>query len=116
MQVSDDDLSRGNADAGCQPLAIVEFDGGHRRYRCQPGAGRLDHLVLVRVGPTEVGQHAIAEIVGDIALVLADHAGHGVLVALQYGAHILGIETPRQRRRPDKIAKQHGELAAVHLL
>ena len=66
----------------------------------------------MRLRIPEVRQHAIAHVVGDVAVVAFDHRRAGPLVGADHGAHVLGIETLRERRGTDQIREQHGQLAA----
>ncbi len=46
-----------------------------RLDQLQPGAHRPLGIVLVRLRPAEVGEHAVAHVLGDVAVEAADHLG-----------------------------------------
>ena len=64
----------------------------------EPGPHRPLGLVLVRPGPAEIGQHAVAHELGDMALEARDLARDGVLVGAEDLAHLLGVEPARRAR------------------
>ena len=70
-------------------------------------------VVLVRLRPAEIGQHAVAHELGDVAVEAQDLARDGVLVGADDLAHVLGIERRRQRGRADQIDEHHGQLPAL---
>ena len=55
--------------AGGRQLAPTAVD--HR----QPGPHRPLGLVLVRLRPAEIGQHAVAHVFGDVPVPALDHLG-----------------------------------------
>ena len=82
----------------------------HGFYEGEARPHRPLGVVLVRLRPAEIGQHAVAHELGDVALEAQGLAGHGVLVDANGRAHLLRIERRRQRGRADKIDKHHGQL------
>ena len=64
----------------------------------------------MRLRPAEIGQHAVAHELGDVALKAQGLAGHGILVDTNGRAHLLGVERRRQRGRAHKIDEHHGQL------
>jgi hypothetical protein len=78
---------------------------------CSDGA-----LGVVLVGPrkAEIGEHAVAEVLRNVALEPPDLTGHGDLVGPQQLPHVFGIECSRQRGRAYKIAEQHGQLPPLN--
>jgi hypothetical protein len=64
---------------------------------CETGADRALGFVLMRARPAEVGEHAVAHELGDMALKARHLAGHRVLVGADHLAHVFGIELGRQR-------------------
>ena len=61
---------------------------GHGLDDGEPGRGRRARLVLVRPGPAEVGQHAVAHELGDVALEAGDLARDRVLVGARMTSRI----------------------------
>ena len=91
---------------------------GHleRAHGLDEGEGRPHRplsVVLMRLRPAEIGQHAVAHELGDVAFEPQGLAGHGILVDANCRAHLLGIERRRQRGRADKIDKHHRQLAPL---
>ena len=85
----------------------------HRRDQPEPGPDRALGRVLVRRGPAEIGQHAVAQELGDVAVEAGDPARHRVLEGAQQAAHLLGVEPAAQRRRADEVDEHHRELAPL---
>ena len=81
----------------------------------KPGAHRPLGLVLVRLRPAEIGQHAIAHVLGDMPVPALDHLGCSALVGADHRAHVLGIEPRRQLGRAHQIAEQHRQLPPLGL-
>ena len=104
-----------DADAGGERLAVgcaaVAPPPRHR----EPGTDRPLGLVLVRRGPAEIGQHAVAHELGDVAVEAGDLAGHSVLVGVEDLAHLLGVEPRAERGRADEVDEHHGELPPLGL-
>ena len=94
--------------ASGSPAGVVT--AGQRLGQRQPGADRPLGLVLVRLRPAEVGEHAIAHVLGDVAAPALDHLGAAFLIGADHPAHVLGIEPRRQLGRADQIAEQHRQL------
>ena len=109
LEVADDDGAGSDPDMGVQRQFL------RRRHRREPGAHRLRRLVLLGSWPAEIGKDAIAEIIGNVAAVPHDGLGHGVMIAPQQLAQILGIVPGGQLGRADEIAEQHGELTPLRL-
>ena len=70
-------------------------------------------IVLVRARVAEVGDHAVAEVLGRIAVEAVDGAHARVLVGAEDLAPVLGVKRPGERRRPDEVAEEHGHLTAL---
>jgi hypothetical protein len=66
----------------------------------------------VRLGVAEVDEQAVAEVLGDMALIAGDHLGARLLIGPYHLAPVFRVEPARQRRGIDEVAEQHGELAA----
>jgi hypothetical protein len=83
-QLADHHRTGGDADAHLEwlqvrlrPQAVDAFDDA------EAGADRPLGVVLVRPGPAEIGQHAVAHVLGDVALEAGDLAGDSVLVGAE---------------------------------
>ena len=81
----------------------------------EPGPDRPLGLVLVRLRPAEIGEHAVAHVLGDVPAPALDHLGAGVLIGADHRAHVLGIEPRRQLGRAHQVAEQHRQLPPLGL-
>jgi hypothetical protein len=59
-------------------------------------------------GVAEVGEHAVAHELGDVALETSDLGRDGVLVGPDDLAHLFGIQPRRQLSRANQVAEEHG--------
>ena len=101
-------------DPGLQPASSAwGLQPSHVFDQLQPGAHRALGVVLVRLRPAEIGQHAVAQVLGDMAVEAADHLRAGRLIGAHDRAQVLGIEPRRQLGRADQIAEHHGQLPAL---
>ena len=103
----------GDAGARGQRLAVAGpqlADGGDRGHG---GANRPLGLVLMGLRPAEIGQHAVAHELGDVAVEARDLAGNRILVAPDDLAHLFRIASRRERRRTDEVDEQYRQLAAL---
>ncbi len=81
----------------------------------EAGCHRPLSLILVRVRPAEVGQHAVTHELGKVSLEARDLPRDGVLVGSQRLPHVLRIEPRGKGRRADKVDEHHRELAAFRV-
>ena len=96
-------------DPGCEPTA-ARLKRAHGFYEGEARAHRPLGVVLMRLRPAEISQHAVAHELGDVPLEAQGLAGHGILVDANGRAHLLGIERRRQRGRADEIDEHHSQL------
>jgi hypothetical protein len=64
---------------------------------------------------TEINQHPIAHVPGDIAAGVGDYFGDSAMIGGDDLAIILGIEARGERGRADQIAEHHRQLPALRL-
>ena len=95
------------AASGLPPGAVRPAGRGCGGETC---ANRALGVVLVRLRPAEIGEHAVAHQLGDSALVAGDLARHRLLVGENDLAHVLRVEPLRQLGRADEIDEHDGEL------
>ena len=88
---------------------------GDRLGDGEPGPDRPLGIVLVRLGPAEIGEHPVAHELGDVALPAQHLARDRILVGAQDLAHLLGIEPRREHGRADEVDEHDRELAALGL-
>jgi hypothetical protein len=74
-------------------------------------------LGIVLVGPriAEIGQHAVAHVLGDKAAAASDDLGDAAVIGADDRAQILRVEPRRQRGRPDQVAEHHRQLPPLGL-
>ena len=102
---------------GCQrarPPGATERSADRLDDR-QAGPDRALGLVLVRLRPAEVGEHAVAHVLGDVAPRSADHPGAAFLVGADHLAHVLGIEPADSSVEPTRSHEHHRQLAPLGL-
>ena len=83
--------------------------GGDDRER---RAHRVLGVLLVSLRIAEVGEHAVAHVLGDEAAVRGDEAGAACVIGCEDVSHVLGIELRGKRGRSDEIDNHHGEMTA----
>jgi hypothetical protein len=71
------------------------------------------NVILVGLRIAEVGEHAIAHVLGDKPARLANHFRAALMIGTHDLSHILGVEPSRKRCRTHKIAEHDRELAAL---
>ena len=73
-------------------------------------AGGAFGVVVVRLGPAEIGHHPVAEILRDVAAEAGDRFRRRAMVPGDDLAPFLGIELRRDRGRADQVAEQHRQM------
>ena len=99
----------------CKRAAPRRGNLGSRVDDREPGADGALGVVLVRVRIAEIGQHAVAHVLGDVSVEARDLAGAAVDRLRMHLAHVLRIQLRRQRGRADQIAEHHGQLPPLGL-
>jgi hypothetical protein len=64
----------------------------------------------MRLRITEIGERAVAHVLGHKAAGALDHLRAAALIGADDLAHVLGVEPRRQWRRADEVAEQHCQL------
>jgi hypothetical protein len=67
----------------------------------------------VGIGVAEIGQHAVAHELGDVALEALDHAGAAVLVGANDLPQVFRVQGGRHGGRAHQVAEHHGELTSL---
>jgi hypothetical protein len=62
-----------------------------------------------------IDQQPIAEVLGNMALILPNDLGRGLLVGAHHGAQVFGVELAGELRGAHQVTEQHRELAAFGL-
>src|SRR5882757_4754533 len=73
---------------------------------------RAFSVVLMGLRIAEVGNYAIAHVLGDKPARAADHLRAAVMIGTHDLSHVLGVEPSRERGRTHKVAEHDRELAA----
>jgi hypothetical protein len=108
--VADDDQAGRNAQPGLEHQIVIRpepaylADDGERRPH------RPFRVVFLRTGIAEVGEHAVAHVLGYVPSERCDLAGNRVLVGPDDLAHLFGIELRRQGRGTHQVDEHHREL------
>ena len=69
----------------------------------------------MRARPAEIGQHAVAHQLRDVALVAKDFSRDDALINRERLPHLLRVKSLRKLRRADQIHEHHGELPTLRL-
>jgi hypothetical protein len=112
-QVADDDEAGGDPDPHREALPLHDGQDGNGVSDGEAGPHGALGIVLVGTRVAEVGQHAVAHELGDVALEARDLPGDRVLVVAQDLAHALGVEPARQLGGAHEIDEHHRELPAL---
>ena len=80
---------------------------------CEPGAHCPLSIVLVRLGPAEVGEHAVAHELGDMTFEPRHLARDRALIVPEQRAHLLRIKARGECRRADEIDEHDCEVPAL---
>jgi hypothetical protein len=70
-------------------------------------------VVLVRLRPAEIHQHAVARVLRHETAEAGHDLAHVSLISEHYRAQVLGVESHRERSRVDEVAEQHGDLTPL---
>ena len=114
-QIADDHQPGGDADPHLQWRRRDGVEPGHLLDQLQPGAHRALGIVLVGPRIAEIGEHAVAHVLGDKPAAAPDHLGNAAVIGADHRAQILRVEPRRQRRRADQIAEHHRQLPPLGL-
>jgi hypothetical protein len=81
-----------------------------RAAQLKPGAHRPLGVVLVRARPTEIRQHAVAHVLGDVPVPAPDDLGDRGLISADDLPQVFRIEPRRQLGRAHQVAEHHRQL------
>ncbi len=91
------------------------IQGGDGLDNAQAGVHGAPGIVFMGRGVAKIDQQPIAEVLGDMALVLLDDLGRGLLVGAHHRAQVFGVELAGELRGAHQVTEQHRELAAFGL-
>ena len=113
-QIADHDQAGGDADPHLQRRRRPASSFATASIKRQPGPHRALGVVLMRLRIAEIGEHAVAHVLGDEpAERAATISATAAVIGADDLAQILGIEPGRERGRADEIAEHDRELAAL---
>ena len=114
-QLADHHQAGRDPDPSRQRLARLRVELHDAVSHLQSRLDRALGLVLVRLRPTEISEHAIAHIFRYMPAPALDHLGATLLISPDQLAHILGVEPRRQLGRAHQIDEHHGQLPPLRL-
>jgi hypothetical protein len=85
--------------------------GGDGLNNAQASVHGTPGLVFMGCGVAKVDQQPIAEVLGNMPLVVLDDLSRGLLVGAHHGAQVFGVELTGELRGTHEVAEQHRELA-----
>src|SRR5919106_4998251 len=110
-QIADHDLTGRDAYASLQPHLGAGFEPSDVTDQLKPGTNCSFGIVLVGPRPAEIGEDAVPQEPGYVALEPANHVGAGSLIRPRDLAQVLRVKQCGQLGRAHEIAEQHGQLA-----
>ncbi len=93
----------------CRQTAI---QGGDSLDNAQAGVHGAPGIVFMGRRVAKIDQQPITEVLGNMALVVLDDLGSGLLVGAHHGAQVFGVELAGELRGAHQVAEQHRELPA----
>ncbi len=91
------------------------IQGGDGLDNAQAGVHRPPGIVFMGRGVAKIDQQPIAEVLGDMARVVLDDLGRGLLVGAHHRTQVFGVELARELRGAHQVAEQHRELPSFRL-
>jgi hypothetical protein len=91
------------------------IEGGDGLDNAQTGVDRAPGLVFMSRGIAKIDQQAIAEILGDIAIIGLERGRSRGLVGTHHRAVVFGIESLGEIGRGDQVTEHHRDLPAFGL-
>ena len=93
----------------------VRLQLADRLGKLQSRAHRPLGVLLMRAWVAEIGEHAVAHILGDVPIPALDHFGAALVISSEHCAHVFWVEPRRQLGRTHQIAEQHCQLSALRI-
>src|SRR5258706_10075388 len=91
---------------------MARLKSGRRVDQRESATHSAFSVVLMGLRIAEVGEHAIAHVLGDKPARLADHLRAAVMIGTHDLSHVLGVEPSRECGRTHKVTEHDRELAA----
>jgi hypothetical protein len=79
--------------------------------QCQPGPDGSLGVIFMRHRIAKIHQHAVAQVLRDIAVKPLHHLGTGLVVGMQHLTVLFRVRTFRQGHCAHQVAAEHGEVA-----
>ncbi|MGA7489125.1 MAG: hypothetical protein WBW74_19555 [Xanthobacteraceae bacterium] len=115
-EVANHDHPGRNADTHLQRRAGRGCELGDCRDEREPGLHGALGIILVGVGIAEIGEHAVAHVLGDEPAVALDQRRAAAMIGADDPSHVLRIEPLRHRSRAHEVAEHHGELPPLGII
>ena len=111
-----DDHAGRDADACLQRLTIGTLQPRDRSDDLERRADGAFCRLFLRLWVSEVGEHAVAQVLGDVSVELGDNGGAGLAITAQQLVQVLRVELAREGGRAHEVCEHHRDLAALDLL
>ena len=95
-----DDHTGGDPDTHVQRHACCGRELRHSLDQCEAGSDGALSVMLIRLRITEIGQHAVSSVVGDIAMVSLDDIRAAPVTSSRHLAQVFEIEAARELPKP----------------
>ena len=119
-QIADNHKTRRNSDSRRERRAIWRAGPFQRTQDLKAGANGSLGIIFVRERPPKVAEHAVAHVLGDLAIESGHLPSHSILEAGDDVAQILGIDLSKQQQSSDwgakELSKAQAEYAASDVL
>src|SRR5262245_14842424 len=115
QQLAHNDSAGRNANASLQHGADICSDVRYGVNECERGTHCLVGIILLRERVAKVGEHAIAHVSSDLAMVAADDLGDAGMVRRHNPPHVLRVQSCRQCCGADQIAEHNRKVASLGL-
>src|SRR5262245_34347969 len=116
QQLAHNDSARRNANASLQHGADICPEVRYGVNKCERGTHCLVGIILLRERISKVGEHTIAHVSSDLAMVAAIDLGDAGMIRRHNPPHVLGIQSRRQCCRTDQITEHNRKVASLRLL
>src|SRR5205814_5744052 len=114
--VANHDDPSGNADAALESSAVGTFQLHQIVDDRECRVNRTFRCILLGLWVTKIGEHAIAQELGDKAIEPSDCASACILVAPDQRAHFFRVKCASQCGRTHQVGKQYCDLASFRFL
>src|SRR5262249_49267970 len=115
-KVADHHHAGRDANANRERFRGARLESANRGNDIEPRPHGSLGIVFVREGISEIGQYPVAPELSEEAVIGSGDTGAGGVIGIDNDAHVLRIESGRQRSGAHKVADHHGEVTALSLV